>query len=329
MDQVLKFRNEIYGFLALWILFFHIECQVGMVFHIPFLTHFIQIGNFAVDVFLFLSGFCLCLSLKRDDNTKRFYIKRFKRVVITYLIIAIPFFIWKSIEEVSTNRFANFIYDLSGLSFWISGCQNAWFVEAILLFYIITPILFRIIRYNIAVSIVTLFIIYALNITAFLFIPIYHHSTIAWTRLPIFFIGIIMAFYWPHIEISNRKKISAWVFVLCLVFLFFIPGHLGGFLYWQLYALMVLPFLLIISELFSHVPQTTLKYFFKVGLVSLEIYLVHIMTLHIFTFYGMNKQIGQWMYLLLPAISLPISLIVPHITSYIINIINKKSIPNS
>ena len=139
MRQVLNLRNEIYGFLALWILFFHVETRVGMDLTIPILTTFVQIGNFGVDVFLFLSGYCLCLSLKRDDNTIQFYTKRFKRVVVTYFIIAIPFFVWKSIEEVSSMGLLHFFYDLSGFSFWLSGCQNAWFVEAILLFYIITP----------------------------------------------------------------------------------------------------------------------------------------------------------------------------------------------
>ena len=122
MDIVLKYRNEIYGFLALWILFFHIEGNVGMPINIPLITPFLQKGNSAVDVFMFLSGFCLCLSLRREFDLKKFYTKRFKRVVISYLIISIPFFIWKSFEEFSSNRMAHFLYDLSGLSFWFNKC---------------------------------------------------------------------------------------------------------------------------------------------------------------------------------------------------------------
>ena len=57
MDKVLKFRNEIYGFLTLWILIFHVETRVGMDVNIPFLNSFVGKGNFGVDVFFFLSGF--------------------------------------------------------------------------------------------------------------------------------------------------------------------------------------------------------------------------------------------------------------------------------
>jgi peptidoglycan/LPS O-acetylase OafA/YrhL len=318
MEKVLEYRNETYGFLALWILFFHVKMRVDMAVSIPIITSFIEKGNFAVDVFLFLSGLCLCLSLKRDDNMLHFYTKRFKRVVVTYLIIAIPFFIWKSLEEVPSNGFAHFFYDISGLSFWFSGCQNAWFVEAILLFYIITPPIFRVVRQSIVASIVLLLLVYALNAIAFYAIPLYKHSAVAWTRLPIFIIGIIIAYYWPHFDVPNRKPVIAGLLIFSLVFLYFVPDHLSGFLNWQLYALMVLPFLAIISETFIRIPESVRNLFSKLGLVSLEIYLVHIMTLHVFTFYGLNKQIGQWMYLLLPSITLPISLLVPHISSYIL-----------
>ena len=139
MEQILKYRNGIYGFMALWILFFHIEIRVGMATQMPFLTNFVQMGNFGVDVFMFLSGYCLALSLNRNSSTKQFYAKRFKRLVVSYLVIAVPFFLWKCYAEFSSWHFLHFVYDVTGLSFWLEGCQNAWFVEAIILFYIITP----------------------------------------------------------------------------------------------------------------------------------------------------------------------------------------------
>ena len=149
MDRVLNYRAEIFGFLIIWIVVFHIERVVGLPIYLPIITPFIQRGNCAVDIFMFLSGFCLCLSLNREYSLKKFYVKRFKRVVISYLLVAIPFFIWKSLEEFSTIRIAHFFFDFSGLSFWFRGCQNTWFVHAILAFYIITPFFYYIIRKDI------------------------------------------------------------------------------------------------------------------------------------------------------------------------------------
>lgn len=66
MESVLKYRNQIYGFLALWILFFHgyLRVDVSSILNksvlIKGIFNFLNIGNCGVDVFLFLSGFCLC-----------------------------------------------------------------------------------------------------------------------------------------------------------------------------------------------------------------------------------------------------------------------------
>lgn len=287
---------------------------------IPLLNSFIRKGNSAVDVFLFLSGFCLCLSLNRDSNIKRFYTKRFKRVVFTYLIIAIPFFIWKSLEEITTHQFVNFFFDLSGFSFWVNGCLNAWFVEAILLFYIITPPIYYIVRKSVVKSFVLLIIVYTLLIFSYHYIPYIRPSEIAWTRLPIFIIGIIMASHWPHFDFKYSKMIT-WCFTIVLIIgLICIPGHLSGFWRRMQYAIVVIPSLWVLKTMFSVMPARGRYFFTKLGEISLEVYLVHIMALHIFTFYGLDKQIGQWMFILLPLISIPLSLIVPQIAKRLIGL---------
>lgn len=51
---------------------FHINRAVGTYFNIPLLTPFIRMGNCGVDVFLFLSGYCLALSFMRDSRIVNF-----------------------------------------------------------------------------------------------------------------------------------------------------------------------------------------------------------------------------------------------------------------
>lgn len=314
MNQVLKYRNEIYGFLALWILFFHVKTRVGLGVYIPFFNSFLDFGNLGVDVFLFLSGFCLCLSLQRDSSITHFYAKRFKRVVIAYLIIAVPFFIWKSIEETTSYRFMNFFYDLTGLSFWFSGVQNAWFVEAILVFYIITPFVFRIVKKGILHSLVLISLLYVALVLAHYYIPFIHRCEIACTRLPIYIIGMVLAYYKPHFEFKHQK-VAIIIFIVEAIIVLYIGQRMGGFWCWLFYAIMVIPALWLLKELFSVIPVSVNKVFSIIGTVSLEIYLIHIMTLHVFTFYGWNATVDQWMYLILPAITLPLSFIVPRISS--------------
>ena len=107
--------------------------------------------------------------------------------------------------------------------------------------------------------------------------------------------------------------------MLSITILYLVPGHLSGFWWWMLYALMVIPALWILRACFSIAPQIVRKVFSSWGGVSLEIYLIHIMTLHVFTWYELNGIIGAWMYLLLPAIALPLSFVVPKISSVVLS----------
>lgn len=323
MDKILKYRNEIYGFLAIWILVFHIERIVGLPIYIPIISQFIPKGNSGVDVFMFLSGFCLCLSLKRDFKLKRFYKNRFRRLLVSYLIIATPFFLWKSIEEFSTMRILHFFYDLSGLSFWLNGCHNVWFVQAILFFYIITPLLFIVVRKNIYYAISLLFLIYVGVIIGHYFVPRYSYSAIAWSRLPIYLIGIILANYKPHIDVNNHKL---WAFVFLIIgslSLLIIFPYLSDFppIYnWLLFGIFVFPVLFVIEAFVVLVPGRVKKVFSSFGLISLEIYICHILILHIIRFYKLEEDLTYWLYFILPVLAIPLSFIVYNFSNWLLNI---------
>lgn len=326
MEQILKYRNGIYGFMALWILFFHIEIRVGMATQMPFLTNFVQMGNFGVDVFMFLSGYCLALSLNRNSSTKQFYAKRFKRVVVSYLVIAVPFFLWKCYAEFSSWHFLHFVYDVTGLSFWLEGCQNAWFVEAIILFYIITPPIYHFVNQRIANAIILILGVYVLIMLAHITVPFVQRFEIATTRMPIFLIGMALACHRPQFKLPKQKVVTALFFVGSIAFLYVGRRNLAGYWWWVICASMVIPALWMLRSIMSVMPKQVNMLLSSLGCVSLEIYLIHVMTLHIFSWYQLNADIGQWMYLLLPVVTLPLSFIVPKISAKLIS--NDNSIKN-
>lgn len=322
MDRILRHRSEIYGFLILWIVVFHIERVVGMVIYLPLLTPFIRSGNCGVDAFMFLSGYCICLSLKRDFNVNHFYVKRFIRVVIPYLIIAIPFLLWKSIEEFSSLRVFHFFFDLSGLSFWLSGCQNAWFVHAIIVFYCITPFLFLIVRRSYKGSFLFLICLYVLFFLAYYYLPIFHFSAIAFARLPIFFFGLICAYRGYFDYLHDRRIKYIFLFLLCVIFFLLFPSYINRFYRFLLYGFTVVPLLFFFAIVIESMPMTIQFVLSSLGNYSLELYLSHIMILHILRFYKVEQSIGLWMYLLLPILALLTSLGV----TYISNMINRNQI---
>ena len=319
MDRVLNYRAESFGFLILWIVLFHLERVVGLPIYLPIITPFIQRGNCAVDIFMFLSGFCLCLSLKREYNIIKFYSKRFKRVVISYLLVAIPFFIWKSFQEYSTSRLVHFFFDLSGLSFWFRGCQNAWFVHAIIAFYLITPLLFKLVKKDIRNAFFCLCLLYVLNFIAYYSVSFYQYSSVALMRLPIFFIGLLLAYYVPHFDFRNKRAFLVLFLMLGFIFLMYFPSR--GFYCWFLYGAMVIPILWLISFAFNRLSRIFIPLFSTIGKISLELYLCHIMILHIFRFYKVEQFIGYWMYFVLPFLAIFCSFLVANMGKKIANYI--------
>lgn len=319
MEHVLKHRAEIYGLLALWIIVFHIDHDLINFPQIPILTNFIKIGNAGVDHFFFLSGYCIYLSLNRDSNVGNFLRKRFKRVVLVYLVIAIPFFIYKVVFETRTNVVANFFYDLSGLSFWFDKCRNVWFVHAIIVFYILTIPLYHLIKKNIGCGFFILFLIYALNYIGH-FHSFYENAFFAYTRFPAYVFGMVLAdayHRYPIQKLIQGLKPSIKVFFSILLtgyFLFFLAYvvnlTLPAYVKYLLYITIIFPVLLL-SLLFikllskMKVPETLLA---TIGKLSLEVYLIHVIIVHICYSQKLETYLGYWAYLLVPLLAIPLSI---------------------
>lgn len=72
-----KYRNELYGFSILWIILFHgINVKPSALSkELSVFTGVIKHGSIGVEIFLFLSGFCLYYSLKKNLMSKAFILK--------------------------------------------------------------------------------------------------------------------------------------------------------------------------------------------------------------------------------------------------------------
>ena len=323
MEKVLKQRAEIYGFLALWIMVFHLNTVGIPIPCIPLLTKFIKIGNAGVDVFFFLSGYCLYLSLSRNSNVCNFFRKRFKRVLLVYLIIAIPFLIYKMAFETRSNIVFNFFFDLSGLSFWFKHCLNLWFVHAIIVFYLLTIPFFHFIRKGIGYSIALLLFLYLLNIIGHYYYPLYKEAAIAYTRLPAYVLGMILADMYSRYHITKRfsehKHLKQCVSIILILYLIVflaidvrsaILSRFDPVVIWLTFITIIFPVLSLCLVLLGIVGKnngvsTFLK---KTGDLSFEVYMIHILIMHIFNYQGWQSHIGYWSYLIVPLLTFPLSL---------------------
>lgn len=324
MDRVLRYRAEIYGVLAVWIIIYHLRAQV------PFpecsfqpISRLMGMGDFAVDVFLFLAGYCATLSLQRSGNTVSFYKKRFLRVGIPLLIIAIPFFGWRDFIA-SHSGLLRYGYDVTGLSFWIGGDLSVWFGFAILLFYLFSPAVFTCFhrRHYAVLSLVGSIIILLLFQ---LFDPHISKTGIAWMRIPAYLSGMACGFRHPfRIEFQKGRTITAIFYSILLIAFISFPiskiireTPVGLYGVYLVYLILVIPFLYIASALFSHLPSGINKTFAFIGRYSLELYLIHTLLLIIFHHYGWTECCGYWMLLIIPVISLITSILVGKLASLV------------
>lgn len=286
-----KYRNHIYGFAAVWIVLYHLFTKFYWP-QIPVFSEFLKVGNMGVDIFLFLSAVSLGFSIEKN-TTIEFYKNRFKRVFITYLLIAGPFMVWKYfiMGTITAKSVVDFLLELSTLSyFWTKeGVFPVWYVPCILFFYLVYPFLYKLKKKN-NLYLVALIVLSVLGeiILKEINSPVYIFTERTMSRIPVFLIGMLCTDF-----VKNAKPIkkSTFLFIMLAgVIGFVLTGwfskHLDLIYERYLYAPMSIAFIMG----FGYVAQklentkfynTTGKLFVFCGGISLEIYLVHVCTIRI------------------------------------------------
>lgn len=325
LRQLLHYRKSIYGICTIWVVFFHIFIRIGLPYDIPVISGIISYGNIAVDIFLFFSGVCVWMAYDKNHNLKVFFIKRIKRVVVPYLVISTPFWLWRTgIAQVSSKHsiLLCFLGDISSGSFWLKGTQTTWFVFAICIFYLLIPVLYNIFAGGDKRIIILLVLIYLLNIIGMITIPLYRNSSIAWTRLPIFVIGCAAGKHIDQLDFSlvHKKKkqiIFAGSLSLLVIFLLCFPTmsdfqalNFPSEVLWMLYGIVTICIIAIMIILSSRFGLVANRAFDFIGEMSLEIYMIHVFVLRLFDYYELTDRFSYMNYPFVLAISIICSCII-------------------
>lgn len=321
MKDLLQYRSQIYGFSALWIIFFHINNHFPV--NLPILTPFLKVGNCGVDIFMFLSGYCLSLSFEKNSDIKSFYKKRIIRLIIPFLIISIPYYILKNFirTPLSNGEFNlfGFFKDVIGESFFFEGLRTTWFVHAIFLMYIIFPILFKICKKNIYYAICVWISSYFILALLYLTCPNYYFFAIAACRLPVFTAGVLFSMYNIGPQINKRIFVLSVVYLIFFIFIFPIRKHLPQNFLWLFFFTFVPPIIYIVGHVCEKIKTKDVCYY--VGLYSLEIYLIHVMILNILKWGDYIQVLSFSIYLTVPVLSFCLSLLVSKLSKSIANFI--------
>lgn len=143
-NKVSKYRKELMGIAIIIIMICHSTLYIenNAVSHVYYaIRRFCKIG---VDMFLFMSGMGLYFSFNNDSNIGRFYKKRVARIIPQYAIVCAC---WGIVAiSLLQEKVIEFVWKYSLISFYVNGELAAWFVAAIILLYLIFPILFNLLR---------------------------------------------------------------------------------------------------------------------------------------------------------------------------------------
>ncbi|MBQ0075467.1 MAG: acyltransferase [Prevotella sp.] len=242
-----------------------------MLFH----SGVLRFGEIGVDIFLFLSGYGLFFSLERNSKKTVFYRKRLLRILPTYLIVAVPYFI------VHSNSVSEFLLRLSTLSVLTKGDLGGWwFIGIILVCYLIAPFLYNILsRKNLCFWGLVIYIPLSILVARK-----FYTTEIMIYRMPSFFCGMIYASLGFSLPCTIKGKglinkvpstfISIFTCLGILILLYYAIDR-----FWTYRHLMMcicsVPLVLSISVIMSNLTGYIRKIFVFLGGITLELYMVH------------------------------------------------------
>lgn len=320
---ITKYRNELFGIATLMIILCH---SVSIVPFSESLSNIISYGTMGVNIFLFLSGIGLYYSLKNNGNRFEFYKKRFIRVIIPYLFIG---GFWYGIKYLICGKgdVAQFLYELSTLSFWIEH-KGAWFVAAIIPFYLFYPLLFkwlengrRVLKTSILTSLILLFAFYLSKINLGLYI---HLSQVLVGGGVIFLIGSCVA---ESIKINSFNGGRLFIIGVILFVIKSITPLKEIQLFCDISVGMLSISLIFIFNIFIKYCDNLCRILLvKVGSISLESYLFNIFLLQAVKYWkdiflsneSLVYRLGLYIVIMI------LGLILSYLSQRIINIIIKK-----
>lgn len=333
LSVICDYRSQLMGFAILWVMLFHSRIYFSRC--LPY-TFFRGIGYGGVDIFMLVSGIGLYFSLHKNSDPAGFYKRRILRLFPSYIPALIVWF------ACSYHIYPCGLYDgiraFTGnltMTGWLMNLnyQYNWYVQAILFFYLLTPIIYAMITRYHKCFWKDVLIIIGLCLFGIPFLG--SQQLMAVSRIPIFVMGLLIVdrIQTPDYLSENGKRI-----LHILSYLAIIPGFVLLWLFilphedlcWR-YGIFWYPFLLItpafceiLARLFAWIDSVKVLHFIPaifriIGESSFEIYLLHIIT---FSFFPRKLTIDnniRWLALCIFSVIIGIlyQLVISQITKWI------------
>lgn len=219
-----KYRSQLMGVAIIWIMLFHsgIDAPDNFVLRAIWYIFVSFGGGCGVDLFFMLSGYGLVYSASKLSSSREWIPwigKRLKRIVPSYLIVAVMYYML--CDQLSW-------YNLLQLSFLLDGVRDFWFIPAIIICYLFFPLVFGSCKkygFRICCTVYVLLVLLGSVVLAH-YLPDYFCKTeIFLLRIPCFIIGVYCGFLSKNNLLREYGYFIAVSFCLtALCFLISFPG---------------------------------------------------------------------------------------------------------
>lgn len=186
----------------------------GNLLRFPIVNFFFGKGYLGVDVFFFLSAYGLCYSFK-NHSLKDFYVHRAKKLFPMYLLFLGILFVFFPASR-GDNWGVVLLFQVTGLSTFLN-IQIEWFIPALIVLYLIFPLLYKGIEKLYSMGPWWMFLLLAFVILIAGFAQEYINHLFA-LRFPIILLGIITYLTIREKDINvliGIYTLSAFLGVLC------------------------------------------------------------------------------------------------------------------
>ena len=330
LKKVLKYRNIFMALAILWIIFYHMKYTIN----IPIIKFIKNTGYGGVDIFIFASGIGCFYSLYKNENINGFIKRRIKKLMPTFWVFILFFIAYRLFNKTIGIR--SIIGNILCVeSFAFNKHEFNWYISCIWLFYFLAPYLYFYTKNIKSHFKAFLFLILLLLFT----LPFMRNDAliIMVTRLPLFFLGIYFGkLINEDYKLSKTQLILSilimiiGIFILKYSFIYYkkLLGDYG--LYWYPFILITPPLCIIISSICdlinkNKVGKFILKIFDKLGTITFELYLVHVLIFEIVRDMLSNKTLNNniLLWIISTLISFILAIGLKYLTKLILLLLNK------
>lgn len=284
-----KYRDELFGLATISIIIYHFVMDyrgsdlydaAGMTAKLFANGYYHTIGSIGVEVFLLLSGMGLFFAFSKDEKIGPFYKKRFLRIIPTYCLVGIAYYVVRDIV-IKGNGIGAVIKHFTFYSFLTDGDVAMWFIFAILVFYLAYPLIYHVFkekRHNVGMFLIVLIIVglglVLLHEFAYKF---YDDTNIMTLRIVVFIIGCYLGQSIKEQRPVSMPIVGTFIIVTFILKVIVEYIDLGAFLwrhYNAIYCVGLVAFLCVLLKWMENM-KVLRKFLCICGTLSLELYMTH------------------------------------------------------